>query len=119
MHYSHHETLASFCRAYSPEAHAPHMRWDDVASLIENLEGKALVQIHPDDSVTVMSLNENPERYCAQTKYKRKHSTKLSFSVERCVAARFSAACKSLGVTQGSVLMPVIEETIRKADGAT
>jgi hypothetical protein len=74
------------------------------------------VRFRADDGVTVVSLSGGPERHPAQSKYKRNHCTKLSYSVSKETAACFSAACKALGITQGSVLMPVIEAVIRRAE---
>jgi hypothetical protein len=116
MHYSCHETLADFYRTHGPAAHDSHISWNDVSNLIEELKGKALVQIHKDDSVTVVFSDEKPERRPAQNKYKRNNRTKLSFSIDKRIASRFSAACALLGMTQGSVLLPVIKDVIREAE---
>jgi hypothetical protein len=116
MYYSHYDTPAAFYRAYGAFPNKRFISWEDIEDLAESLRGRALVRFRKDDSVTVVSLPEDPERHPAQSKYKREHCTKLSYSVNKETAARFSAACKALGVTQGSVLMPVIEAVIRRAE---
>jgi hypothetical protein len=116
MHCSHYDTPAAFYRAYATFPNKRVVSWEDAAALAEELKGKALVRFHGNDGVTVVSLPEGSERYAAQSKYKREHCTKLSYSVNKETAARFSAACKALGITQGSVLAPVIEAIIRQAE---
>jgi hypothetical protein len=116
MHYSHFKTESAFYRAYGVSPKKPIITLEDVDKLVCDLKGSALVRFRKDGGVTVVSLSEGPERYPAQSKYKREHCTKLSFSVNRETSVRFSAACKCLGITQGSVLMPVIREVIRRAE---
>lgn len=116
MYYSHYADPTAFYRAYGAFPNKRFILWEDIENLVEDLKGKALVRFHKDDSVTVVSLHEDPERHPAQSKYKREHCTKLSLSVNKKTAARFSAACKALDITQGSVLMPVIEAVILRAE---
>jgi hypothetical protein len=116
MHYSHFDTPAAFYRSCGASPNKTRITSEDIDELVESLKGKALVRFRADDGVTVVSLSDGPERYPAQSKYKRNHCTKLSCSVNKGTAARFSAACKALGISQSSVLMPVVEEVIRRAE---
>jgi hypothetical protein len=116
MHCSHFETEAAFYRAFGASPNKTRITSEDIEKTVRDLKGKALVRFRKGNGVTVVSLPDGPERYPAQSKYKRNHCTKLSCSVNKETAARFSAACKALGISQGSVLMPVIEAVIRRAE---
>jgi hypothetical protein len=93
-----------------------HVTIDDVDDLAADLRKHANVRIGPGDRVTV---SEYSDKYGPQKKYCRTHFTKLSAAVPRALAADFSSACKTLGVSQISVLEPLLHATIAKALDAT
>jgi hypothetical protein len=88
---------------------------DDIDELAAELRKHANVRIGPDNRVTV---SEHSDKYGPQKKYCRTHYTKLSAAVPRDLAADFSSACKTLGVSQMSVLEPLLNATIAKAGDA-
>jgi hypothetical protein len=85
---------------------------EDIDALAAELRKTANVWIGADGSVTV---SERSAKHGPQKKYCREHYTKLSAAVPRGLAAEFSAACKALGVSQMSVLAPLLAETIAKS----
>jgi hypothetical protein len=88
----------------------------DIDELAAELRKTANVRINEsDDTVTV---SEYSHRYAPQKKYCRPRCTKLSAAVPRALAADFSAACKTLGVSQISVLEPLLKATVAKARAA-
>jgi hypothetical protein len=88
----------------------------DIDELAAELRKTANVRINEsDDTVTV---SEHSQRYAPQKKYCRLRYTKLSAAVPRALAADFSDACKTLGVSQMSVLAPLLKATVAKARDA-
>ena len=85
----------------------------DIDELAAELRRNANVRISPGgDCVTVC---EHSDKYGPQKKYCRSHYTKLSAAIPRALASEFSSACKALGVSQTSLLEPLLMETIAKA----
>jgi hypothetical protein len=101
----------SACR--EPKAH---VTIEDINKLAAELRSHANVRISPDGSRVTVS--EHSDKYGPQKKYCRSHYTKLSAAVPRSLAAEFSAACKTLGISQMSVLGPLLSETVAKARDA-
>jgi hypothetical protein len=85
---------------------------DDIMSLIGELKETASVFVQSDDTVVVL---DHSDKYPSQKKYHRQHYTKLSASIPRETVSAFSDACRTLGVSQSSVLTPVILEVIERA----
>jgi hypothetical protein len=106
--------LVSFYNAYRDFKF--HVTIDDVDELAAELRKHANVRIGLDDRVTV---SEYSDKYGPQKRYCRTHFTKLSAAVPRDLAADFSSACKTLGVSQMSVLEPLLKATVDKARDAT
>jgi hypothetical protein len=104
----------SFYAAYrKPKFHVTN---EDVDELVSELRKNANVRINADAGrVTVL---EHSNKYEPQNKHCRLRYTKLSADIPRALAADFSAACKTLGVSQTSVLKPLLEATIAKARDA-
>jgi hypothetical protein len=89
---------------------------EDIDELAAELRRTADVRIDSDGSC--VPVLEHSDKYGPQKKYCRAHYTKLSAAVPRALAAEFSAACNTLGVSQISVLEPLLEATIAKARDA-
>jgi hypothetical protein len=68
--------------------------------------------VRGDDTVVVL---DHSDRHPAQKKYCKRHYTKLSASLPRETVHEFSEACRALGVSQSSVLTPVILGIVEKA----
>jgi hypothetical protein len=86
---------------------------EDIDELAAELRRNANVRISPDGSRVTVS--EHSDKYGPQKKYCRSHYTKLSAAVPRALAEEFSAACKTLCISQISLIEPLIRETIAKA----
>jgi hypothetical protein len=85
----------------------------DIDELVAELRKRANVRISSDESLVTVS--EHSDKYGPQKKYCRSHYTKLSAAIPRDLAKEFSAACKTLGIGQISVIEPLLKETIAKA----
>jgi hypothetical protein len=88
---------------------------EDIDELAAELRRNADVRISPDGSRVTVS--DHSDKYGSQKKYWRSHYTKLSAAIPRALAEEFSAACKMLGVSQISLLEPLLRETIANARG--
>jgi hypothetical protein len=104
------DEISSFYRAYREAKHFVTM--DDIMSLIGDLRDTATVCVRGDDTVVVL---DHSDRYPAQKKYHKQHYTKLSASLPRETVHKFSEACRAFGVSQSSVLTPVIFDIVEKA----
>jgi hypothetical protein len=108
--------LLRFYGAYRTLGDKPHIGLSDIDALVEELESRGIhAFIRPDDSVDVFVKREYSGKYWPQKRYHRKHYAKITASFDRELVARFSKACKSLGVTQASLLAPVMEDAVRRA----
>jgi hypothetical protein len=88
--------LLSFCNAYrEPKRLATN---GDIDGLAAELRKTANARINESDDIVTVS--EYSYRYAPQKKHCRLHCTKLSAAVPRTLAADFSAARKTLGVSQ-------------------
>jgi hypothetical protein len=105
--------LLTFYNAYRP--FKGFVSNDDVDRLVDELLPVAQVRIRPDDSVVVVPFREYSTKGLPQKKYHREHYAKLSASLPIDLVKAFSEACRQLNVTQVDVLIPFLEETIRKA----
>jgi hypothetical protein len=102
--------LISFHSAYrKPKGY---VSMDDVLDLIGELKDTASVFVREDDSVVVL---EHEGKYAPQKKYHKAHYTKLSASLPRELVSDFAQACRTLGISQVSVLKPAISCAIEKA----
>jgi hypothetical protein len=108
--------LLKFYEAYRTLGDKPHISISDIDALVEELESRGIrAFIRPDDSVDVFIDKEYSEKYWPQKRYHRKHYAKITASFDRELVVQFSKACKSLGVTQVSILVPVMEDAVRSA----
>jgi len=108
--------LPSFYRACRPSDDKPCVEMADVDALVDELASRGIhALIRPDDSVDVFAAREHSEKYWPQKRHHQKHYAKITASLDRVLVMRFSEACRLLGVTQASVLVPLMEEVVRRA----
>jgi hypothetical protein len=107
------ENLRAFHDAYRELK--PSLTYEDVTLLIEDLRDEAQVYIRPDDTVVVFPHKEYSENHIPQKNYHRRRYTKLSASIDRELVSDFARACNVLGITQTSVLIPVLNEIIQRS----
>jgi hypothetical protein len=110
-------SLSAFCRDFAGDE-GRSVSIGDVDALIarpkseKNAEAIEL----PHGGVIVQILDAMPPRHLPQKKHAKANYTKLSVSARKEDAARFSEACRRLGVAQAEIIMPVIQETIAAAE---
>jgi hypothetical protein len=109
-------SLLSFHATYRPTAGNTVITLHDIDTLVTELESNDVrVIIRPDDSVDVFPKREYSEKYWAQKKYHSLKYAKLSASIDKELVSKFAEACKLLCVTQVSVLVPILEDTVKSA----
>jgi hypothetical protein len=91
---------------------------EDIDALILKLKSEKNAEVIelPQGSIIVQIPNTMSSKHLRQKKHNRVNYTKLSVSIRKKDAAMFSEACRKLGVTQTDVIMPVLRETIVRAD---
>jgi hypothetical protein len=107
------DSLVSFYNAYKP--FKGHVTMRDVEGLIRELSDENRVSYRK-DGVVVVPLTKINDNNIPQKNYHREHYTKLSASLPTALVKEFSEACRLLGLKQGEVIVPVLLDTIRKAD---
>jgi CO dehydrogenase/acetyl-CoA synthase alpha subunit len=90
----------------------------DVDALIERLKSEKNAEVIelPHGDVIVQIPCAMSSKHLPQKKHAKANYTKLSVSVRKEDALRFSEACRKLGVAQTDVIMPVIRKTIAAAE---
>jgi hypothetical protein len=110
-------SLIEFYRDFTDESHG-HVTTDDADILIAKLKSERNAEIieFPKGSVVVQIPMPMSAKYLPQKKHCKARYTKLSVAIRKEEAAKFSVACRKLGLGQTDVIMPVIREIIRKAE---
>jgi hypothetical protein len=111
-------SLSAFYRDFADES-CGRITIDDADILIAKLKSERSAEIieFPNGGVVVVQLPmPMSAKYLPQKKHGKSHYTKLSAAVRKEDAARFSDACRRLGLRQADVLMPVIREIISRAE---
>ena len=110
-------SLSEFHRAFVGESRG-HIKTDDADALIarRKSEKNAEVVELPGGGVVVQIPTPMSAKHLRQKKHNKAQYTKLSVAIRKEDAARFSYACRKLGLKQADVIMPAIREIIHKAE---
>ena len=113
------ETINEFYRHYEKEPQRI-TAIEDIDKLIERLRATGhSVNEYKNGTVVVKTPAEletaRKQRLMIQMKEAAKY-TKLGAAIPIALAHEFSNACRKLGITQSEVLMPIIDETIERAN---
>jgi hypothetical protein len=90
----------------------------DIDALIARLASEENVEVIElaHGGVVVQIQDAMSPKHLPQKKHSKANYTKLSVSIRKQDATRFSNACRKLGVTQADVILPLIRETIAAAE---
>jgi uncharacterized protein with NRDE domain len=111
------DSLMTFYREFTDVAEG-HVSINDIDRLIASLKSEKNAEVIelPRGGVIVQIEDTMSSKHLPQKKHGKTHYTKLSVSIRKEDAAKFSEACRRLGVTQADVIMPVIRKTIAAAE---
>jgi hypothetical protein len=110
-------SLSAFYRDFADES-CGRITIDDADALIARLKSERNAEIieFPRGGAVVQIPMPMSGKYLPQKKHCKARYTKLSAAVRKEDAAKFSDACRRLGLGQADVLVPVIREIISKAE---
>ncbi|MDR1245627.1 MAG: hypothetical protein LBK57_01200 [Clostridiales Family XIII bacterium] len=88
---------------------------DDLIARLKSEKNAEVIEL-PHGGVIVQTEDKMSSKYLPQKKHGKANYTKLSVSIRKQDAARFSEACRKLGVTQADIILPLIRETVAAAE---
>jgi hypothetical protein len=110
-------SLSEFYRDFADESRR-HITTEAVDALIARLKTEKSAEVFefPGGGVVVQIPTPMSAKHPHQKNHNKENHTKLSVSVRKEDAARFSDACRKLGMKQADVIMPVIRKVIEAAE---
>jgi hypothetical protein len=112
------DSYNGFYQAYENEQKR-HISYEDVANLMSRLKNEGYkVTEYRDGRINVRSpedIMRSKANRRAQQAVGASRFTKLGAAFPKEVVSKFAEACRRLGCTQSSILLPVVEDTIKRA----
>jgi hypothetical protein len=111
------DSLSEFYRDFTGKSRG-HITIEDIDALIAKLktEKRAEVIELPGGGVVVRIPTPMSAKHLHQKKHNKENYTKLSVAIRKEDAAKFSDACRKLGMKQADVVMPAIRKIIKAAE---